>query len=122
MRWLHAKEGSEVQEEKPLEFDSACERCGEALFRRCQRVCRNREDAEDLLQEVLVRATAAWDRYERKGGELAWLCGILANCRREQCARLRWREVPLETVLEVASGESEAEWVLRLDLRAAVAS
>src|SRR5262245_17174958 len=112
--------GGNVAEEKPLELDAVCRRYGAALLQRCRQLCENRDDAEDLRQEVFARAVTAWPRYERRSGELAWLCGIMINCRKEQLARPRRPEVPLEEVAEMASGESETDWVLRLDLHAAV--
>jgi RNA polymerase sigma-70 factor, ECF subfamily len=44
-----------------------------------RRLCRGREDAEDLVQEVLLRAYAAWhpDRPPRSMG--AWLARICVN-------------------------------------------
>lgn len=58
----------------------------EVLARRGQllglalRLARNRADAEDLVQDTLVRALEAWSRFEPGTNCRAWLSRILTNC------------------------------------------
>lgn len=50
-----------------------------ALFRTALRMTRNREDAEDLVQETIVKAFAAFDRFEMGTNFRAWIFKILTN-------------------------------------------
>jgi RNA polymerase sigma-70 factor (ECF subfamily) len=50
-------------------------------------------DAEDVLQEVWLRALRALPAFRWDSSLRSWLCGIAVNCARE-----RWRERPFEQV------------------------
>ncbi|MGQ9746749.1 MAG: sigma-70 family RNA polymerase sigma factor [Candidatus Caldatribacteriaceae bacterium] len=50
-----------------------------ALFRTALRMTRNREDAEDLMQETIIKAFAAFDRFEEGTNFRAWIFKILTN-------------------------------------------
>jgi len=50
-----------------------------ALFRTALRMTRNREDAEDLVQETVTKAFAAFDRFEKGTNFRAWIFRILTN-------------------------------------------
>ncbi|MDK2897383.1 MAG: polymerase sigma-70 factor, subfamily [Candidatus Atribacteria bacterium] len=50
-----------------------------ALFRTALRMTRNREDAEDLVQETITKAFAAFDRFEEGTNFRAWVFKILTN-------------------------------------------
>jgi RNA polymerase sigma-70 factor (ECF subfamily) len=49
------------------------------LYAAALRYVRNERDAEDLVQETLARAYAAWDHYQRGTNCRAWLFRILTN-------------------------------------------
>lgn len=49
------------------------------LYRFCLALCGDRAEADDLLQEGLVRAFAHAGAFEGRGEVFAWLCGILRN-------------------------------------------
>lgn len=49
------------------------------LYRVALRLCRNRTDAEDLVQESLLRAFRRFDRFTPGTNCLAWLATILRN-------------------------------------------
>lgn len=50
-----------------------------ALFRTALRMTRNREDAEDLMQETITKAFAAFGRFEEGTNFRAWIFKILTN-------------------------------------------
>ena len=50
-----------------------------ALFRTALRMTRNREDAEDLVQETTTKAFSAFDRFEKGTNFRAWIFKILTN-------------------------------------------
>lgn len=49
------------------------------LYATALRYARNERDAEDLVQETLLRALAAWDHYKQGTNCRAWLFRILTN-------------------------------------------
>ena len=64
------------------------------LFATALRYARNHVDAEDLVQETLLRAYAGWDGFQRGTNCRAWLFRILTNSFINECRRLgkerRW--------------------------------
>ena len=50
-----------------------------ALRKSALRLTRNRADADDLLQDTLMRAFRFWDRYREQDNCRAWLQRILLN-------------------------------------------
>ncbi|MDX2150976.1 MAG: RNA polymerase sigma factor [Bryobacteraceae bacterium] len=62
------------------------------LFRYIYRMVTHRQDAEDLEQEVLVRAFQKLSSYRREAGFKSWLFGIATHlCLDHLRARRRWR-------------------------------
>ena len=57
------------------------------LFATALRYSRDERDAEDLVQETLMRAYAAWERFEQGTNCRAWLFRILTNSFISQCRR-----------------------------------
>jgi RNA polymerase sigma-70 factor (ECF subfamily) len=51
----------------------------EALYRTALRMTRNASDAEDLVQETLLKAYRSFDRYEAGTNARAWLFKIMTN-------------------------------------------
>ena len=49
------------------------------LFAHAMRMSRNRDDAEDLVQDTFARAFAAWERYVPGSNCRAWLMRILTH-------------------------------------------
>jgi RNA polymerase sigma-70 factor (ECF subfamily) len=72
------------------------------LYGYCLRLASNPSDAEDLLQETLVRAMRGYGDLRDEARAKGWLFAIATNCWRDM-ARARGREVattPLESVDE----------------------
>jgi RNA polymerase sigma-70 factor, ECF subfamily len=51
----------------------------DVLYRRALRMCRKHADAEDLVQETLMRAYARFDSFQSDTNLKAWLLRILTN-------------------------------------------
>ena len=81
-----------------------------ALEKSARRLCRNRQDAEDLTQEAFVRAFRFFDNYRRDLPFENWLFRIISNLfvddlRRKPKARIHSLDAP---VGGDANGESNA--------------
>ena len=76
----------------------------DALYGAACRLTRNARDAEDLVQETLLRAYRFWDTFEKDSNCKAWLLRILTNTViNEYQRRKRSRQV-----LDAATAEQEA--------------
>lgn len=51
----------------------------DALYGTAIRLCRNERDAEDLIQDTLLRAYRFWEKFEQGTNCKAWLFKILTN-------------------------------------------
>lgn len=95
----------------------------DAVFRVARRMARDRDDAEDLVQETYVRAFAAFPSF-RGGSARAWLVTICLNVARSEGRRARRRphEVPeTAAAASAASPDDVYETVVASVERAAVA-
>jgi len=61
------------------EFDEAVLTHLDELFGTAVRLTRSRSDAEDLVQEAVMRAWTFWDRFEPGTNARAWMHRILMN-------------------------------------------
>jgi RNA polymerase sigma-70 factor (ECF subfamily) len=61
-------------------FRLLVERHSHALFRLAYRMTGNEHDAEDVVQEALVKAYRSLDRFEDRSSVGSWLYRITANC------------------------------------------
>jgi len=76
----------------------------DALYGAACRLTRNARDAEDLVQETVLRAYRFWDTFEKDSNCKAWLLRILTNTFiNEYQRRKRTRQV-----LDLATAEQEA--------------
>ena len=76
----------------------------DSLYGAAFRLCRNGRDAEDLVQETLLRAYRFWDSFKRDSNVRAWLFKIQTNTFiNTYQKRKRRREV-----LDKAMGEQDA--------------
>ena len=93
-----------AQREKRAEFERQALVHTDALFGAAYRLTRNARDAEDLVQDSLLRAYRFWDSFEQDSNCKAWLLRIVTNTFiNEYQRKKRSREV-----LDAASAEQDA--------------
>lgn len=63
------------------------DRYGPRLHGLALRLCRNRADADDLVQEVFLRALRAWPRFQGRSDPGTWLYTIAGRACRERTRR-----------------------------------
>src|SRR5690242_13238004 len=80
----------------------------DAVYRHMMRVCGNREDAEDVLVEALLKAYRNLDRLRDSGAFRSWLAQIA----RRVCWRLKRREA-LMPLLQLSMLESEGKEIVQ---------
>ncbi len=73
------------------------------VYRFALRLCGNREDAEDLAAEALVRAYRKYARYRGGASPRTWMCSIVLNEWRMRRRKGRLVQQRIEDVTEVAS-------------------
>jgi RNA polymerase sigma-70 factor (ECF subfamily) len=90
--------------EKRVEFEREALAHLDALYGAAYRLTRNPSDAEDLVQDSLLRAYRFWDSFQQDSNCKAWLLRIVTNTFiNEYQRKKRSREI-----LDAASAEQEA--------------
>lgn len=90
--------------EKRTEFERQALVHTDALYGAAYRLTRNPRDAEDLVQDALLRAYRFWDSFEQDSNCKAWLLRIVTNTFiNEYQRKKRSREV-----LDAATAEQDA--------------
>ena len=90
----------------PDDFETFVAAHRRPALRYATRVLRREHDAEEALQEALVRAWSAWDSLDDPEAREAWFFRVLRNCCIDAGRRAVNREIPS---LEVApTGETVA--------------
>src|SRR5512140_3543977 len=89
---------------KRSEFERQALVHADALYGAAYRLTRNPRDAEDLVQDSLLRAYRFWDSFQQDSNCKAWLLRIVTNTfNNEYTRRKRSREV-----LDAATAEQES--------------
>lgn len=88
-------------------FERMAEQAFPSIFGTALRLTRNREDAQDLAQEALVRAYEAFDRFDGRNFK-AWILRILTNLYINRY-RQRQREAPTSSLDEDGAPDPVAE-------------
>jgi RNA polymerase sigma-70 factor (ECF subfamily) len=94
----------------------------DAVYRMALRLTGDPPDAEDLVQETMLKAYRAWDRYERGTNAKAWLLTILRNTYINQYRRAKSRPStvdvhdiePFTVFRDVADTDPEGTFFARL--------
>ncbi len=86
-----------LQTGKPEVYAELYDRYGPRLMSYGLRLCGDRSDAEDLVQETILAAWNGRAGYQRKVKLLSWLLGILSRRWREKGRRPRLSTVSLST-------------------------
>jgi len=94
-----------VTEQAQVDFESLANEHKDAIYRQMLRVCGNREDAEDVLIEALLKAYNNLDRLRDSASFKAWLAQIA----RRVCWQLKQHEalLPLLQLSEMESAGHE---------------
>ncbi len=102
-------------------FQALVDRYYADFLRYATRMLGNTADAEEAVQDALIRAYRALPRYQHQGKTRAWMLGILVNRCRTMGARLsrlrrftgRFRREPRRTATDPRS--DGAEWSQEVD-------
>jgi RNA polymerase sigma-70 factor (ECF subfamily) len=97
-----------VQRDEPGAFAELVEQLSGRVYARLQRLVQDRQDAEDLSQEVFLRLYRARKRYQPRARLSTWLFHITQNVARNGL-RARRRHRWLRTGLFDFSGEDVAQ-------------
>ncbi len=101
---------------KRAEFEELARQYARDIYSGALRLTRNLDDAEDLAQEVFVRAYTAYDQFQAGTNFRAWLFRILTNTfinryrrRARQPQTIAWDDLTRESELETTAGRDEAD-------------
>ncbi len=75
-----------MSKDKDITYEMLCAEY-EAVYRYLLSLCRNREDAEDMTQEVFLRAMKAKSGFEGDSSLYTWLCAIGKNLWLNRCRK-----------------------------------
>ena len=90
-------------------FEAAVERYGDTVFRLAYSYLKYRADAEDVMQETLLRLYDA-DEFESPEHERYWVIRVAVNeCKKLLRSPWRRRTAPLEEVPETAVLDTPAQ-------------
>lgn len=101
--------GGRGTDSNPPDFPDELVRHRPALERSARRLCRNRHDAEDLVQSTLVRAWQARAQFLPGGNIGGWLYRILSNHHRDNLRRKSGIQVPLPDEVPDLASEADDE-------------
>jgi RNA polymerase sigma-70 factor, ECF subfamily len=87
-----------------LAFIELCQRHSKRLLRRLQQITKNRQDAEDALQDALLSAYRNLHRFENRSAFSSWLTAIAINSALMTLRRRRGIPVPLDDSWELPEG------------------
>jgi len=81
---------------RPAPFGELCERHVKKVFRVIHRIMRNREDAEDAVQDCLLNAFTHVKDFDERSRFATWLTRIAINAALAKLRKNHWkREIPM---------------------------
>jgi RNA polymerase sigma-70 factor, ECF subfamily len=81
---------------RPAPFGELCERHVKKIFRVIHRIMRNREDAEDAVQDCLLNAFTHVKDFDERSRFATWLTRIAINAALAKLRKSHWkREIPM---------------------------
>lgn len=93
------RDGELTQQQRLETFEAQALGYADQLYRVALRLCRNREKAEDLIQEALLQAWRSFHRFELGTNLRAWLYKIMFNVHYSNERRNRLQLVPAEETI-----------------------
>lgn len=93
------------------ELEKIVERYGNSLYRICLVNLQNEADAEDALQDVLLRYIQKSPRFESDEHQKAWLIRVAVNRCRDMLRKRRWDQLDPQQ-LPAQEAPEEMGWVL----------
>jgi RNA polymerase sigma-70 factor (ECF subfamily) len=91
-------------------FGELCERHVKRVFRVIHRIMRNREDAEDAVQDCLVNAFVHIKDFDERSRFATWLTRIAINAALAKLRKNHWkREIPMKEPNPTSEPERHAE-------------
>ena len=97
-----------------------CRKYGDRLYAAAFNICRQREDAEDAVQEGLIRLYRSETEFESEEHLKAWLFRVTVNAAKSMCRsfwnrnRTSYEEYMDSLIFEEPSDRSLMDAVLRL--------
>lgn len=89
---------------------------GNMVLRLAYMYVHDRQWAEDISQEVFVRAYRYWRQFRRESSVKTWLCRITTNCCQDRMRSRSFRETPVDDMpLAHGEGNAEAEALAKLE-------
>jgi RNA polymerase sigma-70 factor (ECF subfamily) len=107
------------QAERRSRYDELVELHREELRAHCMRILRSPHDAEDALQEALLRAWRSLHQFEGRGSPRAWLYRIATNASLDQIRRRAKEPIAMELT---DRGEPEEDFERRESVKRVIAA
>jgi len=103
---------SSAKSGKGLAFDDLCKNHRKKILQTTYRITRNREDAEDALQDSLLRAFLHIQEFDGRSSFATWLTRIAINSslmilRKKRATRQVWVENPAEVFGKVRNEQTD---------------
>ena len=96
------------------EFETAVGRYGDTVFRLAYSYLKNRADAEDVMQETLLKLYLERKSFQSPEHERHWVVRVAVNeCKRLSKCFWRTRTVPLESAPEPSFSDEDRRAVYR---------